>query len=294
VGGADGPFVDFVRRANTALGVLAYAPAMRHHAIILAAAAMLGVAFVSTAPAEAHFVLVEPGAATVQDGSGNPQKTAPCGPNGAGDATGVVTTYQSGSTITVTIDETIFHPGHYRVALAVNDPSELPANPPITPSMNDECAMTVIQDPPVFPVLADGMLAHSQAFNEPQSFEVTLPSDVTCDNCTLQIIQYMSSHGAPCFYHHCATIAIQDEPVMTTSASSSTSSSGAGGAGAGGDGGAGVGAGAPDGGSTGVDLDNLNDEDGCTCETAGGQTGWGGALLGFAGLGLMLTRRRRA
>jgi MYXO-CTERM domain-containing protein len=159
----------------------------------------------SSGAAQAHFILEVPAAKTEQDALGNPQKTPPCGDPGA---TGPVTTFQAGETITVTIDETIFHPGHYRVALAVNDVSELPDAPPVTPGASD-CGSTIIQDPPIFPVLADGELVHDAAFGGPQSFEVTLPDDVECDNCTLQIIEFMSSHGAPCYYYHCAAIAIE-------------------------------------------------------------------------------------
>jgi len=252
---------------------------------VTAASAVLG------GHAEAHFALEEPLAATTQDSQGSPQKTAPCGPNGAGTPTGSVTTYQAGDTITVTIDETVYHPGNYRVALAVNDPSELPAAPPVTPSMNDACASTEVQSPAVFPVLADGMLDHSSPFNSPQSFQVTLPSDVTCTNCTLQVIQYMSSHGAPCFYYHCANIAIQDGPVMTTAASSSsgstttTTSSGSGGSG---------GASSAGGSSSGSPFSPANSEvdEGCTCTAAGTRTGGHGGLA-LLGLGLLLSARRR-
>jgi len=147
---------------------------------------------------------------TEQDNLGNPQKTAPCG----GDATltGEISQFNAGDTITISIDETIYHPGHYRVALAINDPSELPDAPPVTPGPGDECAETVIQDPAVYPVLADGMIPHDAPFAGPQSFEVTLPDDVECENCTLQVIQYMRQHGAPCFYYHCAEIAIAADP----------------------------------------------------------------------------------
>lgn len=255
--------------------------------------ALLAAALTPSA-AEAHFILDTPAAMTAQDASGNPQKNAPCGPAGAGEPTGMVTAYQSGSTITITIDETIFHPGHYRVALAVNDPSELPDAPPITATPQDDCAETVIQDPPVFPVLADGMLPHDAPFNGPQTFEVTLPDDVTCDNCTLQVIQYMSNHAAPCFYYHCAALEIQTEPVMTTSASSSSSTSS-------GSGGAGSGTGGDDttsgaGASSGSSNNNpsLNDDGGgCAMVEPGASpssNGW--AMLGL-GLGLTLALRRR-
>jgi hypothetical protein len=73
-------------------------------------------------------------------------------------------------------------------------------------------------DPPVFPVLADGVLVHTAPFSGPQSFDVQLPAGMTCDHCTLQIIQFMSNHvlnnPGGCFYHHCATVNIQDVVVV--------------------------------------------------------------------------------
>ena len=160
--------------------------------------------------ATAHFILHAPASWREQGIHGDPQKTGPCGDE-ADPAlpTGVVTTFSPGETITITIDEAIFHPGHYRVALAVDDRSELPAEPPVTPSQYTDCGSVPVMSPPVFPVLADGVLPHTQPFHDRQSFTVTLPSDVTCDHCTLQVIEFMSSHDAPCFYHHCADISIK-------------------------------------------------------------------------------------
>jgi len=169
----------------------------------------IGASAVTTNDARAHFRLEAPAVATEMNDLGDPQKTYPCGGDAGATMTGDLTTYSPGDTITITVNETIYHPGHYRVALAENDMSELPADPPITPGPGDECAMTEIMNPPVYPVLADGMLPHDAPFDGEQSFQVTLPDDVECENCTLQVIQYMSSHGAPCFYYHCANIAIQ-------------------------------------------------------------------------------------
>src|SRR6185503_12626570 len=67
------------------------------------------------------------------------------------------------------------------------------------------------QTPPTYPVLADGMLVHTEAFSSPQSFEVTLPTNVTCTHCTLQVLEFMSAEvggNGFCFYHHCADISI--------------------------------------------------------------------------------------
>jgi hypothetical protein len=158
-------------------------------------------------PAAAHFVLRSPASWRDQDALGNPQKVGPCGDEGGAAATGAVTAYSPGETITISLDETIFHPGHYRVALAVNDRSELPAEPVVTPGATP-CGSVPIEDPPVFPVLADGALQHTAPFAGTRSIEVTLPSSVTCTRCTLQVLEFMSNHPVPCFYHHCADISI--------------------------------------------------------------------------------------
>ncbi len=172
--------------------------------------------------ADAHFVLEDPPSWHSQDAGGSPQKLGPCGNEPGGTDTGTVTAFQTGSTITVTIHETVFHPGHYRVALALHDRSELPPEPPVTPG-DTACGTVPIQDPPVFPVLADGMLVHTAPFSGAQSFQVPLPAGMTCDHCTLQIIEFMSEHAlnnpGGCFYHHCADISIQDVVVGTDAGS---------------------------------------------------------------------------
>lgn len=179
----------------------------------LVAGALAIAAFGAFAPplARAHFILEEPASWSSQDALGSPQKLGPCGDEPGGTPTGEVTTFQQGRTITVTIRETIFHPGHYRIALAVGDRSELPPEPIVTAAATP-CGSAAIQDPPVFPVLADGVLAHTAPFSGPQSVQVTLPPDVTCTHCTLQVIEFMSDHGlnnpGGCFYHHCADVAI--------------------------------------------------------------------------------------
>lgn len=178
---------------------------------------LLVTGYLGAAPARAHFVLQSPAAAHEQGPLGDPQKAPPCGDNGSAVATGALTAYQAGDVVTITIDETIFHPGHYRIALAMNDISELPAEPIVTPN-NTDCGTVPIMSPPVFPVLADGVFPHDAPFDQPQSIDITLP-DVSCDNCTLQVIQFMSNHGlnnpGGCFYHHCANISVQGSAATT-------------------------------------------------------------------------------
>ena len=184
----------------------------RMTAVVVSAAAGLCVA----SPARAHFILQSPGSWAAQASLGDPQKSAPCGqadPGTPAVETGVITYYASGQTVTVTINETVPHPGHYRAVLSTTGQAGLPPDPPVTAG-STPCGSAEIQSPPVFPVLADGELVHTAAFSAPQSFTFKLPSDVTCtDNCVLQVAEFMSDHGlnnpGGCFYHHCANIRIE-------------------------------------------------------------------------------------
>jgi MYXO-CTERM domain-containing protein len=146
-------------------------------------------------------------------------------------------------------------------------------------------------DPPVFPVLADGVFEHTAPFSGPQSIDITLPNDVTCTNCTLQIIQFMSNHAlnnpGGCYYHHCATIAIQTEPVMTTS---STTTSGAGGNTSGNGGASNTGGSGQSGGADGTDGD---EDGGCSCALIGTDRRAGAAWLALGAFALLALGRRR-
>ncbi len=167
------------------------------------------------ATSDAHFKLTEPASLANQNTFGDPQKTEPCGQDDGNPAfvpTNLITTYEAGSTITISFTETVSHPGHYRVSLA-QDMAALPADPAVTPVGNDECGSTPINNNPTLPLLADGLLAHTQPLNGPQTMQVQLPAGMTCTNCVLQVTQFMSNHTAPCYYHHCATVTITAEPV---------------------------------------------------------------------------------
>ncbi len=266
----------------------------------------------------AHFILTSPPAMTEQGPLGDPQKAPPCGDDGTAVATRVVTPVNAGDTITITIDETIYHPGHYRVAIA-GDPNDLPDVPEVAPGPDSPCGTADIMDPAVYPVLADGMLVHDQGFAGPQTIEVTIPEDVTCTTCTLQVIQFMSQHGlnnpGGCYYHHCAVLEVANGGATAsatdggsadgTSAGSAgetsdggpAGSTGAGDSGAaetaastlpgGGDGSGGAGGSSGDG-TGGAPAD---EESGCGCSTTEPR-GLLGAVV-FLGVGLIRRRRVR-
>ena len=159
------------------------------------------------AGAHAHFVLKAPANWVMQDSLGGPQKMGPCGNEGPQTPSNAITPFQPGDQVTIQLDETIFHPGHYRVSLAAT-PNNLPPEPVVTPSAGNQCASAAVQMNPTLPVLADNLLVHTAPFSGTQSVTVTLPTNPPCTNCVLQVLEFMSSHGAPCFYHHCANITI--------------------------------------------------------------------------------------
>jgi MYXO-CTERM domain-containing protein len=170
-------------------------------------------------PAEAHFKLNAPTSMSEQDALGGPQKNAPCGLSdvsaGGNDSvpTNAVTMVQTGSTLTIKFNEIIFHPGHYRVAIA-QDIASLPADPVVTPGSNTPCGSTQINANPTLPLLADGLLVHTAAFSGEQTMDVQLPAGMTCTNCVVQVVEFMSNHPlnnpGGCFYHHCATVTVAD------------------------------------------------------------------------------------
>ncbi|MET0343991.1 MAG: SCE4755 family polysaccharide monooxygenase-like protein [Polyangiales bacterium] len=181
--------------------------------VALAACAL----FATIAPAEraaAHFLLLSPDSSHAQNFLGDPQKQPPCGDVAGTMASGKVTAFDPGETISIRINETIYHPGHYRVALAKTR-AELPPEPKVTRGSTD-CGSAEIDRNPSFPVLVDGALEHDAPFSGEQTIEVTLPTDLTCDNCVLQVIEFMSEHGlnnpGGCYYHHCAQISLKAAP----------------------------------------------------------------------------------
>src|SRR6267142_6956549 len=84
--------------------------------------------------ASSHFLLLEPASTLVQNNRGDPQKAAPCGGTSEdrGTPTNAITEARGGDMLHIKIIEAVFHPGHYRVAMAVNSLDELPPDPETT------------------------------------------------------------------------------------------------------------------------------------------------------------------
>jgi hypothetical protein len=190
----------------------------------LASAALLATAF-SIAPANAHFVLETPAASLAQNAIGDPQKLGPCGGTSqdAGTPTGAVTALAGGSTLHLKLREAVFHPGHYRVALARTQ-AGLPADPETVTREGERGPISVsaqIASNPLPPVLADGLFQHTERPAPGTFWEADLQvPNVDCKDCVVQVIQWMGEHGynpdGGYTYHHCATVSITRNPDLET------------------------------------------------------------------------------
>jgi hypothetical protein len=170
--------------------------------------------------AGAHFKLLEPQSWLVENELGDPQKLGPCGgiSANAGTPTNLINKLRGGQMLHIKVQETVFHPGHYRIALAVNSRAELPPDPEVAtgdsetgPSSVSAAIEKIVQ----VPVLADGLFAHTTRQTEPFETDIQLPN-ISCPKCTLQIVEFMAQHGynkdGGYFYHHCADLEITPDP----------------------------------------------------------------------------------
>ncbi|AKT39097.1 SCE4755 family polysaccharide monooxygenase-like protein [Chondromyces crocatus] len=221
------------------------------------------------------------------------QKDGPCGvansPRGS-----TITEYQAGSTVTISWTETINHPGHYRL-MFVEDGQAFP-NPP-----NGTTFCTAGQE--TSPgngiwCLADNITdrdTSAQGADKNYSATVTLPN-TTCNNCTLQLIQWMSEAAAGReLYFKCSDVRLVADGA---GGSGGDASSGAGGdGGVGGSGGAGAstsstsGAGGNGAGGEPNGADPYPESGGCTMGS--GQSTASAAALAALGLLTYVGRRRR-
>lgn len=124
------------------------------------------------------------------------QKAGPCGAAGSVRGTNV-TVFEPGAMVTLTWNETINHPSHYRIAFDADGQDDF-LDPP---NMNDTFVnAAVLAD--MLPDNAGGAYEHT----------VQLPN-IECENCTLQLIQVM--YDKPPYgdgndlYYQCADIALR-------------------------------------------------------------------------------------
>ena len=146
---------------------------------------------------EAHFTLIEPASWLVENRLGDPQKLGPCGGTSAdaGMPTNAIGKVQGNSKLHVKVMETVFHPGHYRIALGANR-ADLPTDPDVVTrdSERGPWSVSAAIAAPKAPVLADGLFVHTTKPADPFETDIQLPN-ISCQKCTLQIVQFMAEPG---------------------------------------------------------------------------------------------------
>jgi MYXO-CTERM domain-containing protein len=190
------------------------------------------------------------------------QKYGPCGrlnDTGRGDA---VTILPPGATITVTWDETINHPGHFRISFDDDGQDDF-----VDPADYDDFYTAPS-------VLADNIEDTPQG--GPSSFEITLPN-IECSNCTLQVVQVMTDKppygdGNDLYYQCADLILAADAP----------------------DAGPTPDAPGPDAPGPDADGPGVDDPGGCGCQSGPGSLPGNAVLLIMVLAALGLMRRRRA
>src|SRR5436305_13051206 len=120
---------------------------------------------------------MEPARTWVQNNRGDPQQAAPCGGTSEdkGTPSNAITEARGAEMLHIKITATVFHPGHYRAALAVNSISELPPDPETATRASPRGPMSVsakIDTELKPPLLADGLFAHTER-PAPGSFHET-------------------------------------------------------------------------------------------------------------------------
>jgi len=162
---------------------------------------LLAALLLTTTAAHAHIAMMSPPPRSTTD-----LKTGPCGRAGSTRGTNI-TTFRPGETITVAWDETVDHPGHYRIAFddSGDDAFIDPNNP------NDDFPSTLVDQ------IADKAGGH-------YTQEVRLPT-TPCTDCTLQLMQIMTT-AVPynSFYYQCADLVLAGDPVADVDGGCSTGS----------------------------------------------------------------------
>lgn len=268
---------------------------MRRNPPLLRVLAIPIVFAIAEGSAFAH-ISVEQGGTHLSRYGDSELKDGPCGRANGTRGTHIYH-YSPGQTIQVKMVEFIPHPSYFRIAFDNDgddgfiEPQSIDPIDPMRPcpfNAADKCGPSdYYNSPTVLPGMDDLYPHNPTAFAAATyTFDVTLPN-VTCDNCTLQIIQVMEDtvHGAynptegdpndlpayvPDIYHQCIDLVLQP----------------------GSDGGVVPG---PDASTTQAGTSSSKDEGGCSVVRGGVTSGaayWMGALV-LGALGARRSRPRR-
>lgn len=127
-------------------------------------------------------------------------KTAPCGGVPGATDPSKRAVLQKGAVIEVEFEETIQHPGHYRIAFSAEGDGGYEQN-----------------------IILDNIPDNQDDANTPHVFKstITVPN-IDCGNCAFQLIQVMTDRDPPSNYYSCADVII-GKPATSTATATATS-----------------------------------------------------------------------
>src|SRR5262249_29563765 len=120
-----------------------------------------------------------------------------------------------GQKLKIVVEETVFHPGHYRIALA-RKRNLLPADPAVKMHDTEKGPRSLSAEGAKGrpPVIADGLWPHTEKPAAKWETEITVPN-ITCEGCQLQVIEFMAEppgvREGGFSYHHCAVLNIKPD-----------------------------------------------------------------------------------
>ena len=168
--------------------------------------------------ASAHVDLVAPPPRLQGEAGGSQLKTKPCGQTTDKRTTDKITTFTPGQKVDIKIKEYVNHPGYFAVAFDPDGDDSFPF-----PRANMDKVVAATDDPKAMFPISDTVLGlrtdtEKDCYTEAadNSHECTIPitiPNVNCDNCTLQVTQFMydklGDNNDNEYYYQCADIKIQ-------------------------------------------------------------------------------------
>ena len=168
--------------------------------------------------ASAHVDLVAPPPRLQGEAGGSQLKTKPCGQTTDKRTTDKITTFTPGQKVDIKIKVYVNHPGYFAVAFDPDGDDSFPF-----PRANMDKVVAATDDPKAMFPISDTVLGlrtdkDKDCYTEAadNSHECTIPitiPNVNCDNCTLQVTQFMydklGDNNDNEYYYQCADIKIQ-------------------------------------------------------------------------------------
>ena len=144
---------------------------------------------------------IKPGSTLTPRSTSSGEKTGPCGATSPTSDASKRTSLTPGQKFTVYWEETIQHPGHFRIAFSPDGLAGFDQNVLLDNITDNQSGQVDYSDPTTYHQF---------------SATITVPTKL-CETCSLQVIQVMTENpSSPSNYYSCADIRISNSPGSPT------------------------------------------------------------------------------